>query len=160
MARQFLESTNLSRCNVTKLYNTHTCTSNEYWIIGCCHLTVHNTQAYCWRPATITMYSTDHMGCGGYMYMYLQLTCMCSDLRVLSQQQSNTLYKEILGDKHYYRKVWTCKTVLPYSSIHPVLLLLLLLFIFTLRSHPPQLFTLRLPLWFSPLATHSTSSLF
>ena len=38
-----------------------------------------------------------------------QCTRVCSNSQVLAQQQSNTLYKEILGDKHYYGKtVFQC----------------------------------------------------
>ena len=89
---------------------------------------------------------------------------MCSDLRVLAQQQNNTLYKEILGDKHYYWKLKhakqffsvvmlfypsclapsavtlrLCPSVLPSPAVHPLLFTLccfrcLLVFVFAYQS--------------------------
>ena len=62
------------------------------------------------------------------------------------QQQSNTLYKEIhvLGVNTTMEKYEHARqfSVLPCHSISHVLLHLLLLFVFTLRSCPPQLLTL------------------
>ena len=46
---------------------------------------------------------------------------VCSDSQVLLQQQSDTLYKEILEDKHYYTTVTVClcPSVSPSPAVHP-----------------------------------------